>query len=407
MHNLFRKEASESKVKGFSNPVTIKGSLTVQIMLLGIFFISVGLIAFSILTEYTRRSVVSGFLRPDVGSISVASNASGDLGLEILNGEAVSAGQLLAKVGSSSLTVSGQSILELELEGIQAAQSLIDDRLVLTRTQFNPLEIQQRLALEQHDRDIVAARTLLITRQNQLGNATEQLARTQSLSEQGVVSQAAVDDAEQPLIMAQQAVEDAQGQIARLEAQTPLIEIEWQTRRIELEQSINVLERERRGLEAQIIQLSSQRETGIFAPSAGVVTYSAAQDGENVNAGTVLFQITPQTSELQSILLAPSSAIGFVEVGDTVQLRYSAFPFREHGVFPGKVLAIDETAQLPSAIRAPIQVNEPVYRITVEIEQAPLSKRNEVLNLAPGMTLEASIIIDQKPLLFWLLDPLL
>ena len=109
---------------------------------------------------------------------------------------------------------------------------------------------------------------------------------------------------------------------------------------------------------------------------------------------------------MQAVLLAPSSAVGFVKPNDRVQLRYAAFPFREHGVFTGTIVQMDKTEQLPSELDAPIMVSEPVYRIIVDVEQPPISKKKKSLRLASGMTLEASIIIDQRPLLFWLLDPI-
>ena len=58
---MHRKEALENLIKGFSNPVTIVGSLTVHLMILGIFLLSAGLISFGLLTDYTRRATVSGF----------------------------------------------------------------------------------------------------------------------------------------------------------------------------------------------------------------------------------------------------------------------------------------------------------------------------------------------------------
>ena len=404
---MYRQEASESRIRGFSNPVSIQGSLAVNLMLGGIFIVALGFFIFGSLTDYTRRSIAPGFLRPDSGSVAISATRTGLLSLEVTDGELVSKGQRLAILGGIGTSLDGTPLIELELQNLQDAKGLIERRIALTRSQIEPLETQELLALEQHDRDIEAAERLVATRTDQLTFANEQFERTSNLLRDGVVTSSSLDEAQQSLLLAEQELENAKAQLERLEAQTQQVQIDWQTRRVELDQSINAFVRELRGIEAQIGQLESQRETGIFAPFSGFLTYSSAQEGEVVNDGAVLFQITPENSNLEAIVLAPSSAIGFVGEGNEIQLRYAAFPYREHGVFTGRVISIDETAQLPSAIRAPIQVAEPVYRLFVEIDQVPKSKNGEALNLASGMTFEASIIIDQKPLLLWLLDPIL
>ena len=381
--------------------------MAVQLMIGGVSLVVVALVLLGLTTQYTRRSTTLGYLRPDVGLVGVSSTRSGSLSIDVSNGDLVAQGQRLATIEGIGTSLDGTPFIDLELASLWDAINLIGERITLAQQQTIALNTQQDLAIKQHIRDIEAAIRLATTREEQTIFAAGQFVRTSDLFTDGVVASTAVDEAQQNLLAAEQEQENARAQLARLEAQTPQIEIDWKMRRVEIDQAINALIREQRSLEGQVQQLESQRETGIFAPIAGLITFSAAQEGEIVADGTTLFQITPQDSALETIVLAPSAAIGFVEVGDEIQIRYSAFPYREHGVFTGTVAAIDDTAQLPNAIRAPIQVAEPVYRIFVEIEQAPTSKRGDILDLAPGMTLEASIIIDQKPLLFWLLDPIL
>lgn len=404
---MYRRQAAESRIKGFSNPVSIKGSLAVHLMLVGILVVSSGLIAFGLLTDYTRRATVEGFLRPKAGSVSVIATRAGQLFVEVPNGASVAAGEKIARIVGYDVDATGKSLLELEIQGLQEAVDLIDEQLKLARSRIAPLETQTALALAQHQRDIVSASTLVSSRREQLRIARDEMERSELLLSKGLIANAAMQEVQKRNLVAKQAWAEAKDNLASQEAQTENLEIDWRMRGVELRQTINALEQEHRSLERKVIQAEARRESGLFTPVGGVVTYSAAQDGEAVNVGMQLFQVTPQDSDLHAVLLAPSSAVGFVTVGDVVQIHYSAFSYREHGVFSGTVQAIDETAQLPSAIRAPISVSEPVYRVVVEIMQTPEGKSGNELRLAPGMMLEASIIIDQKPLLLWLLDPLL
>ncbi len=405
--SIYRREAFESRIKGFSNPVSIRGSLAVHALLAGIFAVAAGLIAFGLLADYTRRAVVPGYLQPVGGSVTLSALRPGRLSVDVSNGTQIEKGRRIARILAEDADAEGQSLAALQIDGLQQAKKLAEERLALARKRIEPLETQADMALAQHARDIEQAQRAVDGLREQLAIVQSANDRDRALAEKGLVAQARLQDGQRQLISAQQELAAAESRLAMLKASTGQVEIDWQMKQVELKQTINRLEQELRDIEAQIIQVRSQRETGLFAPIAGIVTYASAQDGESVTAGTPLFRITPQSAELQALLLAPSSAVGFVRPDDTVQIRYAAFPFREHGVFEGKVISVDETAQLPGAIRAPIGVSEPVYRIAVAIDQAPVSKTDAPLRLAPGMTLEASIIIDQKPLLLWLLSPIL
>jgi len=404
---MYRKEALESRIKGFSNPVTIRGSLAVHVMLAGILIVAAGLIAFGMMTDYTRKALVPGYLRPVGGAIVISASRSGQLLVDTGNGEAVEKGQRLARILTLDTDAEGKSLTELEISGLEQALRLAGERLRLARRRLEPLEEQAKLALAQHRRDIEQARITVKGLKEQLDIAKAEERRSRSLAAKGLVTKVRLQEARSRLIRARQELADAEGRLAMLQARTRQVEIDWQERRIELRQTINRLEQEERDLRARIRQARSKRETGIFAPVAGTVTYAAAQNGATVAAGTQLFRITPRTARLQAVLLAPSSAIGFVKKGDVVWIRYAAFPYREHGVFEGRVIAMDKVAQPPQALDVPLTLTEPVYRLTVDIEQSPKSKKGHALRLSAGMTLEASIIIDRKPLLLWLLSPIL
>lgn len=407
MKNLYRPEAFESRIKGFSNPVSIKGSLAVHVMLAGIALVAAGLIAYGALTDFTRRAEVGGFLRPGVGSVGVTATRAGRLLLEVRNGQKVKEGQRLARIQGDDLDATGQSLLELQITGLKDAQRLVVRRLDLARFRARPLKEQSDLALAQHQRDIELTEKRVASLREQLEIVRAEVQRNDVLAEKGLVPQSIIQEIRGRLIDARQAMSEAESKLNTLHTQTEQLNIDWKVRQIDLEESINTLEQEERNLEAQIIQARARRETGLFAPIGGTITFSLARAGETVATGTSLFQITPEDAALQAVLLAPSSAVGFVKPGDTVQIRYDAFPYLEHGVFQGVIREIDETAQFPAALGAPITVSGPTYRIVAEIPQEPQSKTGQLIRLAPGMTLQASIVIDRKPLLLWLLTPVL
>lgn len=376
-------------------------------MLAGIVIAVLSLCTYGYFTNYTLKANVVGYLNPQSGGIAISAPIGGQLILEKQNGDAVTKGELIARVRNINLGAEGQSVQAIEAEGIEDGINLAKSRLALIENQAVALKSQQDAAFAQFKEQARASEEQLESLKSALKVAQEEETRTQNLVSQKLATKPALAQAQQSVLNAQQTLNQAQSAVNELPNRENQLKLDWQSRALDLEQNRNSIERDLRALEAQLLQTGAQNEAGIFAPADGVLTFSQAQNEQFISPGTPLFQITPKSSQLVAVLLAPSSAVGFAKPGDVAQIRYQAFPFRENGVFEGEIINIDDTAQLPSAINAPIQVNEPVYRVVLKIDQEPTSKSGKQLNLSPGMVLDASIIINKKPILFWLFDPVM
>jgi len=51
-------------------------------------------------------------------------------------------------------------------------------------------------------------------------------------------------------------------------------------------------------------------------------------------------------------------------------------------------------------------VNEPVYRINVDLQSQDAAAYGERVTLQPGMQLEASVVMETRTLLEWMFEPL-
>jgi membrane fusion protein len=119
--------------------------------------------------------------------------------------------------------------------------------------------------------------------------------------------------------------------------------------------------------------------------------------------------LLPSDGQLEAELLVPSRAVGFIEPGDRVLLRYQAFPYQKFGHHKAEVVRISRSALGPNELGALIgdtKANEPFYRVTVTLARQVVTAYGRNEHLKPGMLLEADIMGERRRLVEWILEPL-
>jgi membrane fusion protein len=141
------------------------------------------------------------------------------------------------------------------------------------------------------------------------------------------------------------------------------------------------------------------------------VSAVVAEAGQSVGAAAVLASIIPAGTGLQAQLFAPSSAIGFVRPDQTVMLRYQAFPYQKFGHQAGRVTQVSraplQAAELAGLPFLATGSGEPLYRITVSLEKQSVEAYGAAQPLAPGMQLDADVVLDRRHLIEWIFEPVL
>jgi multidrug efflux pump subunit AcrA (membrane-fusion protein) len=116
------------------------------------------------------------------------------------------------------------------------------------------------------------------------------------------------------------------------------------------------------GFKAKISEIDEKLAAGeahgsivIRAPASGVVADIVGRPGQVLGAGSTMLTIVPAHAQMRAVLLAPSSAIGFVHHGQRVLMLYSAFPYQKFGEQPGTVVSIAQAAADPDQTKAPLR----------------------------------------------------
>ena len=246
-------------------------------------------------------------------------------------GEEVAVGQPLIRLSFERVTASGVTSGEL-------VQREIGDRisgLEREQQQVRLLGTQQteilRRKIDDLQRELAQSDIEIRAQQTRLASSRNEYQRAEDLFKDKFYS-------ESKLIEFRNNVLDQQVKLEGLKRQRASVERELSSTRAELpmvgtkvNSQIDQVKRQMSELQQGSVQEAAKREHVIRAPIAGVLTNIAANSGEAVADEAPLALVVPKGSGLHAQLLVPTRAIGFVQPGQAVVLRYDAFRFSASG----------------------------------------------------------------------------
>ena len=413
MGNLFRREALEHRRQDWLGSIQLIRPLSLSV-LTGLVVLTAAVVAgYLTLGEYTRKARVSGYLVPDRGVIRlVPPQAATVVEAQATEGQAVHAGDVLFVLAVGQATLSGDTQAAVQSSLATREQSLLSaarERVQLEQAQSAAIDAQ--IADMRRELDAMAVEAGL--QRQRLALAQDALTQYEGLRNENFVSSAQVRAKAEDVL-------GVKAQLQSLERQraTRLREIAaLQSQRIELPLRTRAAQGEIDRDIAALAQASAENEARqrivVRAPQDGIVSGVLAARGQTVTPAAALASLLPADAKLQAHLFAPSSAVGFVRANQAVQLRYQAFPYQKFGHQSGEVAQVSRSPlqaselaglPLPAAMSAS---GEPLYRITVNLDQQSVAAYGEKQLLSPGMQLEADVLLDRRRLIEWLFEPVL
>jgi membrane fusion protein len=156
----------------------------------------------------------------------------------------------------------------------------------------------------------------------------------------------------------------------------------------------------------------SRGDATISAPKAGVVTFSRLVQGSTLQSSDVAMVIvTDPASPLRAELKIPSRQRGFVRPGQTVHLKFDAFPYAKFGTYEAHIDSISRTTVSPgdpaaAAAAGDAGIRGDDYIAWVTLRGHTFNYGKERFDILPGMTASASIVIERRTIAEWVLEPL-
>jgi membrane fusion protein len=370
---------------------------------------ALGMLVLLSLGSYTRHEAVQGQLVPSSGLLPVTARSAGTvLATPIHEGQAVMKDQVLIELSGEVNSLSrGQTqsavIVDLQAQ-LKELEALLENQKRLEEQQQEGLTARiavLKQQLSEIDRQFS-------TQQEQIAITERRLAKLGPGVQDGTFSQVELEKYQAEVLNGRTQLNVLTRQRLDTEQQVKTLEGQLQELPLTIEAQRNELRFRLSTINQSLAQNEAQRASVLRAPRDGVVANLAIQSGQTVTAGQRLLSILPDGSLLQAELWLPSRAVGFLETGNRVVLRYPAFPYQKFGQQAGRVLEISRSATGASELTALLgrTIAEPLYRVLVQLDQQTVSAYGRLEPLRPGMTVDADILLDQRRLIEWVLEPL-
>jgi membrane fusion protein len=137
----------------------------------------------------------------------------------------------------------------------------------------------------------------------------------------------------------------------------------------------------------------------VEAPCAGtVVTLHVRNPGTVVDEGDPLAQLVCAGQPLQAELQLPERGLALVHIGQPVKLLYDAFPYERYGVQYGTLTWLS-----PASSAGP---RGPAFRAFAELGADTVGVQGTPRSVLPGMTGRAAVVVGQRTLVSYALEPL-
>ncbi len=404
---LFRRQVQENQHKDAFGEVLIKHPKEYAFFAWGMIAV-VALVAIMFFSaSYTRYSNVFGVITADKGIVKVTARAEGEIiHQQVSEGQSISKGELLYVVSTARHSSSSENLDAQILKQQEALKASLEQDIHVARASH---EIQlESLAqkIEGKKQELAQLAEQLAIYQSRIEISEASFTRNQSLLKEGFINQSELDRKQEDHLALLAKHSDLIAKVGSTE--TSLNELQGQLKLSpkDFEEKINRLQRNVLENQQRLAEISTNVDYKIVSPVDGVVATRLSHVGSFVNRGDALLTIIPDDSRLQAELYVPANSIGFIQSGQDVSMRYSAFPYQQFGLQQGRVKSVAKVISLPEDIATSVSLSGAVYKVIVDLASQSVRVKNDYRDVQVGMELEASIALEQRSLVEWILEPL-
>ncbi|RUT10208.1 HlyD family type I secretion periplasmic adaptor subunit [Dulcicalothrix desertica PCC 7102] len=378
----------------------------------------------AMLSKVDETGSARGRLEPQGKVLKLDAPVSGTVtAINIKEGQIVTKGQILLKLDSELARAELQQA-QAKLEGlhnrINQIELLKNQLQASSRTQQlqNQAQDSEQLAqLNQIQQRVNSSKKVHILEKGRLSVAENDVKRHKFLWKQGAISKSKLEEVQGVMLerkrLSEQALSDIEqatteigkqkstnqrnnrtGELAILETQKQFKEL--QSQHVDVQSEIAQTKKQIFSLQVQMQQRT------LFAPTDGTIfQLSVNHAGAVLQPGQTVAQVAPKGVPIIFRAEMPSTESGFLRIGMPVKLKFDAYPFQEYGVLEGNLSWISPDSKI---VEAP-QGKQENYELEITLKQTYIQNQNKRVYLTPGQTATAEVIVRQRRIIDFLLDP--
>jgi membrane fusion protein len=369
-----------------------------------------GLVAFILcflsIAQYARKETVTGYLTPTFGTAKIFVPQQGFIkALHVKEGQEVAEGDPLLTVVTSQITANGDDVNATVLTALAQQRDVVERQIAA----------EERRTASERDRVAstikgIEAETAQLEDQRKIQSERLKLSEGfvstgATLTERGALPSMELKRREQAALEQKQNVASLGQQITARRTQLADAQHTLEQLPIVAADRIRLLRNDLSWIEQRAAEVNGRRAYIIKAPTSGRVSTLQATVGQVADPKYMQLEIVPLDSTLQAELFFPTRAFGFVRRGQRVRMLYDAFPYQKFGTYRGSVAKVSRTILTGNDATGPITLKEPAYRVTVALERPDIDAYGLKMPLQSGMLLKADVVLEQRSLMRWLLDP--
>ncbi len=410
---MFRDAALVAERPQWLGEVLLLPPLSLRIAAVASAFLAMVTVMFLAWGTYTQRATVVGRLVPSAGFAKVYAPSVGVvIKRHIVEGQHVNQGEVLFVLSAERRSGEGDGVRSQVAQRIEARVASLKDEVADMTRMHSMAQATQRQTIAARAEELAKLDGLIQSQRERVALASANAHRYERLLAQSYVSREQSQEKRAAYLEQRAQFQSLQRErivmTRMLSADRQRLDSLPHGQRVELAQRT----RELALLKQELTESEGQREFSVIAPTGGVATAVVSEIGQTVTSATPLMSIVPTDSPLEAHLYVTSDAVGFMQTGDPVRLRYRAFAHQKFGQFPGTVTSVSWAA-LPHADIADIDPYEgskgtqtPLYLVKVSLDASSAHTGDKKLVLRAGMQLDADVMRETRRLYEWAFHPL-
>ncbi|EOY4399602.1 TPA: HlyD family secretion protein [Klebsiella michiganensis] len=413
LKNIYRKEAIEYKKNHWKGKALLLAGIPAWLVTLLASLFLIALVLSLIFCTFTQRIDVRGEVITLPHSVNVFAPQQGFVvNQHVKVGDIVNKGQPLYELDVSRNTINGNvSAAQIKVinEKIANAEDIISK---LTHNKAETLTALDK-QIKTTSASLAETNRMLATTQVGLNKMHTNLSSYDKYLKDGLITKDQYNYQHSLYFQQQSAYQSLVTQKMQLESQLTQTNSDKITKAADFDNQISSQHNQINDYKNQLVESNANGNLIIKATTNGKIESLAVTKGQMVENGSSLAQIKPTGDiEYYLILWLPNNTIPYVKPGDTINIRYDAFPADKFGQFPGKVISISsvpasrqEMAEYTNVNNGTSQQELALYKAIIKIKDKTFNYNGKTLTLSNGLKAQAVVFLEERPLYMWMFTP--